>query len=156
VVKLMDVVKDWIELLSALLIPILVVVATIIAIQQWRINQKRLKHELFDRRYEVYQSITEFIAKILTTGKVESNSSIRLLADTKKVYFLFDKDTHDFIMQLYRKSIDLDTLDTILEVTTEKDKREKNLKNQGELKDWFSKQLKIVEKRFEKFLRLTH
>lgn len=49
--------KDWIDILSALLVPTIAIAGTIIAILQWRTSELSRKQELFDRRYEFYQRV---------------------------------------------------------------------------------------------------
>ncbi len=61
--------KDWVDYLSALLVPTIAILGSIIAFQQWRTNTKRLKHELFDRRYEQFTVVLEFLGSIMTSGK---------------------------------------------------------------------------------------
>ena len=49
-----------------------------VAGMQWNVNRNRLKHELFDRRYAVFQAARDFIGKVMTEGKVEEKAhSIR-------------------------------------------------------------------------------
>ena len=102
-----------IDFFSGLLTPIIAVLAAYIAWQQWRTNDLRLKHELFDRRYDLYVKITSYLATILTTGRVEPNSEMQFLRDTKAVDFLFDKRIHDFVHEIYSNAVKLYTLNTM-------------------------------------------
>lgn len=47
--------KDWIDVLSALLVPTIAIVGTVIAFLQWRTAHQRRKDDLFDRRYAFYK-----------------------------------------------------------------------------------------------------
>ena len=49
--------KDWVDIISALLVPTLAIAGVIIAFLQWRTNELKRKQELFDRRYAFYQKI---------------------------------------------------------------------------------------------------
>jgi len=51
--------KGWVDILSALLVPTIAIFGSLIGFQQWRTNTKRLKHELFDRRYEPLSTIID-------------------------------------------------------------------------------------------------
>ncbi|MBI3596381.1 MAG: hypothetical protein HY203_04425 [Nitrospirae bacterium] len=142
-----------IEMLSGLLTPLIAVLVAYVAWQQWRTNQLRLKHELFDRRFALYEKMTSFIAEILTQGKVPANAETRLLRETKTAIFLFDKEIQDFVQELYRKAADLHALEAMLEKLEGED-RARNVDKQGEIKDWFTSQLHGCNARFSRFLLL--
>lgn len=44
--------KDWVDIFSALLTPIVAIFAGIIAYQQWQTQEKQRKQELFEMRYD--------------------------------------------------------------------------------------------------------
>jgi len=50
-----------IQLLSALLTPVIALVTTYIAIQQYRTSRLKFKLELFEKRYDIYQGVKKFI-----------------------------------------------------------------------------------------------
>ena len=49
----------WTTLLSALLTPAVAVFGIFIAYRQWRLAQEKLKLDLFDKRFEVYEAARE-------------------------------------------------------------------------------------------------
>ena len=149
--------RDQLGVLTPFLAPtgVLAVVGSLIAFQQWRTNRARLKHELFDRRYEAYLLITQFMADIVTRGKVEPGAEITFLAETKKVYFLFDRRTSNFTQEIFKKSADLYALRAMQE-NLAGDQLKENVEKQRQLIDWFSSQIKSIEGRFKKFLLLKH
>ena len=50
---------------SALLTPVIGVVAVYVAWQQWKTNDIKLKLDLYDRRLKIYLKVKEFFDKIL-------------------------------------------------------------------------------------------
>lgn len=138
-------------MLSGLLTPLIAVLAAYIAWQQWCTNQLRLKHELFDRRYALYEKITSFIAEILVQGKVPANAETRFLRETKTVIFLFGKEIQSFTEEIYRKAVDLHALEATLE-NLHGEELSRNVAKQREIKDWFSAQLNGCTARFSRFL----
>jgi hypothetical protein len=140
-----------IDFFSGLLTPTIAVLAAYIAWQQCRTNDLRLKHELFDRRYDLYVKITSYLATILTTGRVEPNSEMQFLRDTKAVDFLFDKRIHAFVHEIYSNAVTLYTLSK-MENTFVGDKLAHNIDEQRKIKDWFSEQLNTCTVRFAPFL----
>jgi hypothetical protein len=142
-----------IDFFSGLLTPIIAILAAYIAWQQWRTNNLRLKHELFDRRYDLYVKITSYLATSLTTGRIEPNSEMQFLRDTKAVDFLFDKQIHDFVHEIYSNAVKLYTLNTMENRLTGQALHD-NVDGQRKIKDWFSEQLGGCTDRFAKYLSL--
>jgi len=59
---------DWSQS-QALLTPVLTFIGCYVAWQQWRTNQHRLRNDLFERRYSIYQSAVDFIGSIIREGR---------------------------------------------------------------------------------------
>lgn len=59
---------------------------------QWVTNRARLRHELFDRRYQIYEKISGFIAGVLQEGPLATDASEEFLRQTKQAYFAFGGD----------------------------------------------------------------
>ena len=58
--------KDWIDLLTALLAPTIAIAGIAIAAFQWKLSKDRYKHELFDKRWEQFSAILDFMGKART------------------------------------------------------------------------------------------
>ena len=59
----------WTIFLTALLTPTIALFGLRIAFMQSRIAKNKLKLDLFDRRYALYQALTRCISTIITEGK---------------------------------------------------------------------------------------
>jgi hypothetical protein len=140
-----------IDFFSGLLTPLIAVLAAYIAWQQWRTNNLRLKHELFERRYKLYEVITSFIANILSRGRVEPNSEMQFLRDTKTVIFLFDNRIYAFVQEIYHNAVDLYSLGA-RENSLGGQQLANNVDEQRKIMDWFSEQLGACTVRFSPFL----
>jgi hypothetical protein len=148
--------KDWADYLSALLTPTIAIFGTIIAIQQWRTNVKRLKHELFNRRYEQFIVVRDFLSSIMTSGKSKKEEELKFLAGTRGVRFTFDENIAKYIDKtIWPLAVELECLDSELESVIGED-RKKNIKRQREIKEFMSDQIKNLEVKFSKYLQLKH
>src|SRR3990172_1946606 len=74
---------SWTTSIAALLTPVIAIATAIIAYQQWRTNQriqetneKRLKHERYDKRFAVYDSARTFLRNIMINGEDVSDTMI--------------------------------------------------------------------------------
>ena len=149
--------KDWVDYLSALLTPTLAIFGSIIAFQQSRTNSKRLKHELFDRRYEQFTVIREFIGSIMTSGKSDSIEQAKFLTGTQGIRFVFDQEIDDYIENtIWHLAIELECLDAELEGLPTGKERSALVKRRSNIKKRLYQELKILESKFEKYLQLKH
>lgn len=124
--------KDWVDYLSALLVPTIAILGSIIAFQQWRTNTKRLKHELFDRRYQQFTVVRDFLGSIMGSGKSKQDEQFKYLTGTRGMRFIFDKEIADYIdIKIWHLAIELECLDSELEGEMVGDKRSKNLKRKS-------------------------
>lgn len=145
--------KDWVDILSALLMPTIAIVGTVIACLQWQINRKRLKSELFPRRLELFDRISHYIADILRYGNVQQGEEMQFLRNTRNAFFIFDKDIEEYVDKIYKKSIDLQTLCS-LQKSLAGDALENNVVSQRRIKDWFVAELNGIRPKFQKYLGL--
>lgn len=149
--------KDWVDYFSALLVPTIAVFGSIIALQQWRTNTKRLRHELFDRRYEQFTIVREFIGAILTSGKSKQEEQFKYLVGTRGMRFIFDKEIAEYVdKNIWHLAVDLECLDAELEGVPVSDERSNNVKKQSEIKKQLHAELKSLEEKFAKYLQLRH
>jgi hypothetical protein len=147
--------KDWIDLVSAFLLPFIVIG---IGILQWiinekkrnteiSINQKNLNMELFKLRINDFHIIASYMANFLTTGDIIKGEETKFLSNTKNSFFLFDKEIKDFINEIYRKSTKYQQLKEI-QRNLNGDTLDKNLDEQLLISTWFDDQLNTIEKKF--------
>lgn len=146
--------KDWIDIVAAVSIPVIAIIAAYIAWQQWKVNERRLKHELFDRNFLVYEAILEFIGSIVRSGEAKDENLYNFNKKTKAAKFLLGEDISEFINKIYNKAIDLQTLDAELEGLPVGDERSRIVRERGEIKKWIYHQFGELDEKFEKILGL--
>ena len=61
----------WTQVLSALLVPTIALFACYIAWRQWRTAQNKLKLDLFEKRFAVYDTARNLFDSVVTSGKAE-------------------------------------------------------------------------------------
>jgi hypothetical protein len=73
----------WTTTIAALLTPLIAIATAIIAYQQWKTNrriqetnEKRLKHERYDKRFAVYDSVRTFLRNIMIHEKDVSDTMV--------------------------------------------------------------------------------
>jgi hypothetical protein len=133
------------------------VLVAIITWREWVTNRSRLRHELFERRYAVYEQIGAFLAKVLQEGRVPKGEPEQFLRSTKTAYFVFGSDAAVklFIEEIFSKAAHLHALDATLD-SLRGEERSRCIESQMAIKEWFRKELGSLEDRFEKYLSLQH
>ena len=101
----------WTTYLAALLTPTVAVLGSFIAYRQWRLAQNKLKLDLFDRRFSVYEAARTFLASIMTSGKAKDEEVFKFMVATREAKWLLNASVAEYLdKQLYHKAIVLQTL----------------------------------------------
>jgi hypothetical protein len=94
--------KDYVDLFSALLTPLIAIITTYIAIQQYRNERAKFRHELYDRRMAIFKAASNYLS-IATSyvtrenAEEEEKAFKEFLAANAESQFLFDKDDWLFL-----------------------------------------------------------
>ena len=80
----------WTQYLAALSTPTVAVFGSIIAYRQWRTAQNKLKLDLFEKRFAVYNSARSVLSTITTSGKITNEESYKFLSSTREAKWLLD------------------------------------------------------------------
>ena len=101
----------WTTYLSALLTPTVAVLGSLIAYRQWRLAQNKLKLDLFDRRFSVYEAARNLLASIMTSGKAKDEEIFKFMVATREAKWVLNAQVAEYLeKQLYHKAIYLQTL----------------------------------------------
>lgn len=147
----------WTAYFSALLTPIIAVLAIVIAYRQWRLGQNKLKLDLFDRRFAVYHAATALIGSVISSGKAADSETYKFLVATKDAKWLLSFDIAEYFeKQIYAKAIDLQTLAAELGGVGVGPERSKNVHAQADVKKWMVAQFAVLDTHFAPYLRLQH
>ncbi len=151
--------KEYVEFFSAMLTPMLGLLMAYIAWQQWRTNNLKVKHDLYERRLAVYLAANEFLAAILSHSHATDEQMRTFLQKTRKSCFLFDGDLANYLTSLYKKAVDLDFQNTMLHDGASSlpvgEERTRLAKEHGELCKWFGHQFDVVKDKFTPFMRMS-
>lgn len=150
----MDIVKQVLEILSALLTPTIGVVGVVVLVNQYRLERLRWRLALFDKRYAVYLAVSRFLSNIMATANVTNDQLFTFLRETRDQEFLFGKEIHDFIDKLYLRGVDLDTVNKTLESTPVGEERNRLVDQSSKIFHWFRDQFAESRKLFGEYLSI--
>jgi hypothetical protein len=146
--------RDWIDVLQALLIPMVAVAAGGIAFAQWWTAKNKLKLDLFDRRWAVYVAVRELLSEIVRHANVSPEAQDKFLAGVRGARWLFDERVHHYIFEeLYRRVTDLQAANAMLEpgAPTQQD-QQSHVKMKWEICRWSAEN--NVDVLFGEFLQM--
>lgn len=147
----------WTSYLAALLTPIVAVLGSIVAYWQWRLAQNKLKLDLFDRRFLVYDAVRALLASIMTSGEAKDEEVFKFMVATRLAKWLFDASVSEYLdKQLHHKVIDLQTLNSELEGVGAGEVRTNNIRKQAEIKKWLMEQHDVLDEKLAPYLQLRH
>ena len=142
----------------ALLTAIIAGAAAWLTYLQQRTNALRLKHELFERRYKVYESFRSFISGVMQEGKTSTAACLSFLRETNQAEFLFGPEIPEYLTAVFKKGLNLvRTHERLfgeegLQIGAE---RTKVAEENSDHLQWFGDQFEVARERFRKYLNLT-
>lgn len=147
------------ETTNTILTLIIGLLAILIAYQQYRANQNKLRLDLYEKRFLVYTAFRNAILEVEKEGAISSKGLSEFFAKMTESDFLFEKDIIEykniFRDKLVKLSVAQFELESLLHTyQTEENKHlwEKPAKEKGESFLWFSQQHEEIKNRFGKYL----
>ncbi len=149
--------KDWIDVLSALLTPIIAFLAVGIAVLQWKINRNRLKHELFDRRYEQYEAVQKFLGSIFRSGKVSIEAQSDYMSGIVGIEFTYSKELKSYLHKnVWCPAIDLECTQAEFDGLMAGDERSALVRKAADIKIKLGEEMDRIDDVFRPYLHLGH
>jgi hypothetical protein len=95
------------QLSQALLTPLIAVVATYIAWQQWRSNLLKLRLERYERRLRVYEEVIRILSIIGRDANATPEDLMKFRAAAAEADFLFGPEIPEYIDEIYSRGLKL-------------------------------------------------
>ena len=147
-----DFLDSCIGIFQGLLTPIIGLIVVYVAYQQHLTNRNRLRLDLYDRRFKLYNEIQSFLASIAQRGDVSDHDLMDCLRNTKEAIFLFKEDISKYIDELYTQACDLQYLEKVTNNKVRGADREESVKKRAKVFGWLTNQSKECTEKFKKYL----
>lgn len=92
---------------QALLTPLIAVVATYIAWQQWRTNRQKLMLDRYDRRLRIYEQVQRILSLIVRDAKASYDDLLQFRISVSEADFLFGPEIANYIDEIYQRGVKL-------------------------------------------------
>jgi len=151
--------EQIIEISKGLLTPLIAIIATYIAWQQWQTNLQKLNFEKYDRRLHVYEEVKKILSIILRDADANNEDLLKFRTSVSEADFLFGPEIIEYIDEIYGHCSDLHRWKVELRDPTQKIPHgyDHNKVVEGidkELK-WLHKQFESAKEKFRKYLDLS-
>jgi len=90
------------------------VAVVIIAALQWGVADNKLRLDLFDRRYKVYDATRKFLSLIIREATFTNPDLFEFNAGTSDAQFLFKPDVAEYLAEIRRQALHLRTTRELL------------------------------------------
>jgi len=128
------------------------VAVVVIAALQWRIADNKLRLDLFDRRYKVYDVTRKFLATILREANFTNSQLFEFYAGTSDAEFLFGADVTEHLEKIRKRAVHLQTAQRIFEPLPVGDERSKHVQAAHDDLSWLTDQITEITKTFAPYL----
>jgi hypothetical protein len=148
--------EQLIKFSSALLTPLIAIIAVYIAYQQMLTNKNKLRNELFDRRMKVFEAFQDFIREVVARGYAETEDIRNLHSVKSNIPFLFDEEIEEYRKSLVDTGLKLRSINRKLsdQSLPKGDKRTELANKDYELNTWFSDQFDESISKFSDYLKI--
>jgi len=152
-------VEQLIEISKSLLTPLIAIVATYIAWQQWKTNQQKLNLERYERRLRVYEEVIKILSIIVRDANASIEDLLKFRTSASEADFLFGPEIPAYIDEIYKHGLNLGRCNQeYRDYTQEKpdgydhkkvvDEKHKEIK-------WLVDQFKPAKEKFKKYLDIS-
>ena len=158
--------KNWVDIFSALLLPMIAILGAYIALNQWLTNRNRLKHELFDRRYAQYVALGKFLGNIRGGGGSVGMMLERCKDELRGMAFIYDQKIYEHVKdKILKPASDLDTINSeiqplvgidLQETSQSKEERTRLRAEARRIKDALEEEFKGLDKLLGAYLKLSN
>ena len=147
------------ELSKALLTPLIAVVATYIAWQQWKTNQQKLNLDRYERRLRVYEEVRKILSIILQDAKASTDDLLKFRTSVSEADFLFGKEILIYIDEIYKRGLSLwRWTQEYRDYTQEKPEgynHDKVVEEMHKELTWLTEQFEPAKEKFKKYLDIS-
>jgi hypothetical protein len=127
-----------------------------IARQQADLSIVRLQHDLFDRRWEIYDVVFFFLIEILQSSNLSREEMSKFVRETRKSVFVFDQETTDYFEDMRKQAVFLQEAASFLSDQNNPvgPERTEAARRRSELFTWFEQQFESLVERLKPFMAL--
>jgi hypothetical protein len=126
-----------------------------IAWQQWQVSHAKLRLDLFDRRYKVYDETRQFLGCIIREATFSDSQLFTFYGGTSDAEFLFDAEVVGYLKEIAKRAIDM-RLQHKLYQNAEGEARTAMIQKENDHLLWLSNQITAMTATFTPYLGFSN
>ncbi len=151
----MECIKFIQDLSAALLTPTIGVVTTIILVNQYRMEKRRWRLDLFEKRYAVFRATVEYIGSMMRHGKCTVEAQANFLEGTRDRALLFEDEIQSLLDEIWKNSVELEMHQEIFKDLPVGEKRTEHVHAAANIKKKLPELGERAQNLFGSYLKLT-
>lgn len=116
---------------------------------------KGVSLDVYNLRLPIYRTTVQFIRRVVKDLKPELQEVLKFASDTEDALFLFDESVAEYLTQLFRRALRLNTVEFMRTGQSLPDDFPSLVKEETAIAVWFTEQFDETRTRFAPFLRLA-
>lgn len=116
---------QWAQAIALIIIPL---VGAWIAFRQAQLARAKLKFDLYDRRFKVFEAARQFLIDVVQSDHVDAGRVIKFNVDTADAVFLFKREVEAYLDLLRERILKLRRLKSQEKAAEEYGEEEKRIK----------------------------
>jgi hypothetical protein len=149
----------WLLYVQALAVPLVAIIiagfGAWIAWNQMRIARSKLQHDLFEKRFAVFEGARRLLLSIGREGSCSDQALQKYAIGTSDAVFLLDDTLSEYVEELWKHAAKLHALAEQLKDEPAGTERGRLARLKGEDVMWFMAQHEVLIAKFKPFLRLS-
>jgi hypothetical protein len=142
----------WFDITQGGIAIVLAIFIAFVAFRQWQTARNKLKLDLFDRRWRIYDGTRDAIAYTLRENHIPMQQYIEFAALIQDADFLFNEPIHKYLQKIKEEINSLTSISTRLSDNTLQD-RDKLIEIKYQKTIWLSEQFVQLKERCGPFFR---
>lgn len=149
--------SEVVEILKALLTPLIAIIATYIAWQQWNTNKLKLKLERYERRLRVYEEVKRILSLMISKADISLAELLKFRAASAEADFLFGSEIPNYLDEIYSHGVELRRYNSdIAKKTPGGNDHNAAVQGRDNHLIWLSKQFGLTKDKFKKYLDISN
>jgi hypothetical protein len=140
---------------QALLTPVIAATGIFVSWRQWRTNSQKLRYDLFEKRYAVYEAAVRFIASIMREGRPSQEAQNAFLIGTQGSKLLFGKEVEEYLHVLWVDAVEMEMHQAIFSDLPVGEKRSQHVEAAAAIKKKLPDHFKSLDEKFFPYIRLA-
>jgi len=144
----------WLLYLQALALVAIPTVGAWLAWQQVGIARAKLQHDLYDRRYKVFNAVRDLISEVFEEGGASTKSLRAYFLATADAPFLLDDELSRYIDEIRKRVFHLRDIERKQINPPPGSDIDAMIRESDEVFDWLDKQREVLTEKFRPVLQL--